>query len=46
MTDSDKILSKSIRPMLAVEMDEKNVKFTSSNSLFVQPKLDGIRCMI
>lgn len=46
MTDSDKILSKSIRPMLAVEMDEKNVKFTSTKSLFVQPKLDGIRCMI
>ena len=39
-------LSKSIRPMLAVEMEEKLVKFLPSASLFVQPKLDGIRCLI
>jgi DNA ligase-1 len=54
-------LSKSIRPMLAVEMEEKLVKFnisdssdssvsgsgsSGSTSLFVQPKLDGIRCLI
>jgi len=34
--------SLSIRPMLAVEMEEKLVKFPA----FVQPKLDGIRCII
>ena len=37
-------ISKSIRPMLAVEMEEKLVKFMPS--VFVQPKLDGIRCLI
>jgi len=36
--------SKSIRPMLAIEMEEKLVKFLPST--FVQPKLDGIRCLI
>ena len=35
-------LSKNIKPMLAIEMEEKLVKFPS----FVQPKLDGIRCII
>lgn len=41
-------LSKSIKPMLAIEMEEKLVKFNTSGStcLFVQPKLDGIRCLI
>lgn len=38
------LVSKSIRPMLAVEMEEKLVKFDTS--AFVQPKLDGIRCLI
>ena len=38
------LVSKSIRPMLAVEMEEKLVKFLPS--VFVQPKLDGIRCII
>lgn len=37
-------LSKSIKPMLAIEMEEKLVKFLPS--AFVQPKLDGIRCLI
>ena len=32
----------SIRPMLAIEMEEKHLVFP----LFVQPKLDGIRCII
>ena len=35
-------MSKNIRPMLAIEMEEKLVKFPA----FVQPKLDGIRCLI
>jgi DNA ligase-1 len=43
MASSDKILSKSIRPMLAVEIDKDRIV---SNTYFVQPKLDGIRCMI
>jgi len=43
MAISDKILSKSIRPMLAVEMDKDKIV---SNTYFIQPKLDGIRCMI
>jgi DNA ligase-1 len=33
---------KNIKPMLAVEMEEKLVKLPA----FVQPKLDGIRCII
>jgi DNA ligase-1 len=35
-------MSKSIKPMLAIEMEERLVKFPA----FVQPKLDGIRCII
>jgi DNA ligase-1 len=35
-------MSKSIKPMLAIEMEERFVKFPA----FVQPKLDGIRCII
>jgi DNA ligase-1 len=35
-------MSKSIKPMLAIEMEERLVKFPA----FVQPKLDGIRCLI
>jgi DNA ligase-1 len=34
--------SKNIKPMLAIEMEEKLVKFPA----YVQPKLDGIRCII
>ena len=34
--------SKNIKPMLAIEMEEKLVKLPA----FVQPKLDGIRCII
>ena len=34
--------SKNIKPMLAIEMEEKIVKLPA----FVQPKLDGIRCII
>ena len=34
--------SKNIKPMLAIEMEEKLVKLPA----FVQPKLDGIRCLI
>jgi len=34
--------TKSIKPMLAIEMEERLVKFPA----FVQPKLDGIRCII
>ena len=33
---------KNIKPMLAIEMEEKLVKLPA----FVQPKLDGIRCII
>jgi len=35
-------LSLNIKPMLAIEMEHKLVKFPA----FVQPKLDGIRCLI
>jgi ATP-dependent DNA ligase len=35
-------LSMNIKPMLAIEMEEKLVKFPA----FIQPKLDGIRCLI
>ena len=35
-------ISLNIKPMLAIEMEEKLVKFPA----FVQPKLDGIRCLI
>ena len=34
--------SLNIKPMLAIEMEEKLVKFPA----FVQPKLDGIRCIV
>jgi len=35
-------ISENIKPMLALEMEEKLIKFP----VFVQPKLDGIRCLI
>jgi DNA ligase-1 len=35
-------IGENIKPMLALEMEEKLVKFP----VFVQPKLDGIRCLI
>ena len=34
--------SMNIKPMLAIEMEEKLVKFPA----YIQPKLDGIRCLI
>jgi ATP-dependent DNA ligase len=35
-------MEKIIKPMLAIEMDKKNIKFP----VMIQPKLDGIRCLI
>jgi DNA ligase-1 len=35
-------IEKIIKPMLALEMEEKNIKFP----VMIQPKLDGIRCLI